>query len=117
MEIVGKVIQIFPSVSGKSGKGDWQKQDVVFEQIDPSAKYVRKALITFFNRPQDIAVLQVGKIYTVSFDIDAREYNGRWFSDINAWRVVPKDQSQDVIRHTPDEEHMEFTSASDDIPF
>ena len=30
----------------------------------------------------------VGKTVTVSFDIDAREYEGRWFNEINAWGIL-----------------------------
>ncbi|MBR7170325.1 MAG: DUF3127 domain-containing protein, partial [Alistipes sp.] len=45
---------------------------------------------TFFNRPDDVAKLREGATYQVSVNIESREYNGRWYTDIRAWRLQPK---------------------------
>ena len=65
MEITGKIIQVLPEVGGVSKAGnEWKKQEYVLETHD-----------------------QPGEELTVSFDIDSREYQGRWFTSINAWKV------------------------------
>ena len=88
MEFEGTVYKIMPVTKGTSARGDWQRQDVVFEmQDDP---YTRKICVTFFNRPDDVARLKEGATYNVSVNIESREYNGRWYTDIRAWRIQPK---------------------------
>ena len=88
MEFEGTVFQILPPASGTSARGEWQRQEVVFEMQDGS--YTRKVAVTFFNKPNDVASLKVGGIYTVSFNIESREYNGRYYTNVTAWRVQPK---------------------------
>ena len=87
MEFEGKVLQIFPLQSGTSARGPWQRQDVLFEMPQ---EFSRKLCVKFFNRPDDVARLKVGELYTVSVNVESREYNGRWYTEVNAWRVQGK---------------------------
>ncbi len=89
MEFEGTVFKMLTPTSGQSARGQWQRQDVVFDMKQQNAQYPRKVCVTFFNRPDDVAKLRVGEQYKVSFDIESREYNERWFTDIRAWRVQP----------------------------
>lgn len=75
-----------PETRGTSARGEWQRQEVVFETMD--GQYARKVAVTFFNRPDDVKNLKEGGSYNVSVNIESREYNGRWYTDIRAWRVV-----------------------------
>ncbi len=76
-----------PETKGVSARGDWQRQEVIFEMMDGA--YMRKVAVTFFNKPADVAGLAMGVSYTVSFNVESREYNDRWYTDIRAWRVAP----------------------------
>ncbi len=89
MEFEGTVFQILPAASGTSARGDWQRQEVIFEMQDGA--YARKVAVSFFNKPNDVAILKVGATYTVSFNIESREYNGRYYTNVTAWRVQPKE--------------------------
>lgn len=93
MELVfeGKVLEIRPATSGTSARGNWQKQEVIFEI--PS-EYSRKVCVIFFNKESEVARLRVGETYSVSFNLESREYNGRWYTDVRAWRVQPKQEEQ-----------------------
>lgn len=51
--------------------------------------YARKIAVTFFNKPTEVAGLKEGVSYNVSFNVESREYNGRWYTDVRAWRVLP----------------------------
>ena len=82
MEFEGTVYKIMPVTKGTSARGDWQRQDVVFEMNEGS--FARKICVTFFNKPEDVARLKEGAAYTVSVNIESREYNGRWYTDIRA---------------------------------
>ncbi|MFI3293899.1 MAG: DUF3127 domain-containing protein [Rikenellaceae bacterium] len=86
MEIQGKVIQIMPAAKGTSARGEWQRQEVIFEYAD--GQYSRKLAVSFFNKPTDIENLKIGEIYNVSFNIESREYNNRWYTELRAWRVT-----------------------------
>ena len=94
MEFEGTVYKILPVTKGTSARGEWQRQDVVFEMNEGS--FTRKICVTFFNKPEDVARLKEGSTYNVSVNIESREYNGRWYTDIRAWRVQPKQQQPPV---------------------
>ena len=76
MEFEGTVYKIMPVTKGTSARGDWQRQDVVFEMNEGS--FARKICVTFFNKPEDVARLKEGSTYNVSVNIESREYNGRY---------------------------------------
>lgn len=85
-EITGKIIAVLPTRSGTSARGtQWSSQTAVIETHEQYPKKVAFDVlgdkITEFN-------LQVGEEVTVSFDINAREFNGKWFNSVNAWHVV-----------------------------
>lgn len=91
MEITGKIIVACEPRGGVSQRtgNNWKMQEFVIETHD---QYPKKCMFNVFgeDRLRDFNI-QVGDELTVSFDIDAREYNGRWYNDIRAWRVVRVD--------------------------
>ena len=91
MEFEGKVLEILPPVSGQSARGTWERQTVIFEQ--PNKQYGKELAVTFMNKGQEVASLRVGESYMVSFDIESRNYQGRWYTDVRAWRVQPMQQA------------------------
>ena len=102
MEFEGTVFRIMPPTSGQSARGAWQRQEVIFDMKSQS-QYPRKVCITFFNKPEEVARLVVGAEYTVSIDIESREYNGKWYTDVRAWRVQPKqEESTPAVPPMPD---------------
>ena len=92
MEFEGTVFRIMPATSGQSARGAWQRQEVIFDMKSQS-QYPRKVCVTFFNKSEEVARLTVGAEYTVSIDVESREYNGKWYTDVRAWRIVPKEQT------------------------
>ena len=86
MEVTGRIIQVLPEVGGISKAGnEWTKQEYVLETHD---QYPRKICFQIFGADRIAqAAIQPGEELTVSFDIDSREYQGRWFTSINAWKV------------------------------
>lgn len=121
MEFEGTVFKILPVTKGTSARGEWQRQDVVFEMNDGA--YTRKICVTFFNKPDDVARLKEGETFTVSVNIESREYNSRWYTDVRAWRIQPK-QVQSAPAQMPDMppigEEPSYASTpddADDLPF
>lgn len=93
MEFEGIVFKKLTATSGTSQRGEWHRQDVIFEIVSQSP-YPRKACVTFFNKQDEVARLTVGAKYIVSFDIESREFKERWYTDIRAWKVEPKEAAQ-----------------------
>lgn len=87
MELTGKVIAVLEARSGisKSSGNPWKMQDYV---IETNEQYPRRMCFNVFGEDKiNQFNIQVGEEITVSFDINAREYQGRWFNDIRAWKV------------------------------
>ncbi len=92
MELQGKIIAALPERSGTSQRGEWKVQEFVLETLD--AQYPRKMVFDVFgaDRLQRYNI-QVGQTVNVAFDINAREYNGRWYNSIRAYDVRQVDLS------------------------
>lgn len=85
MEVTGKIIVALPEVGGTSQKGNpWKKREYVLETQET---YPRKVFFNFFGDRVDQYPLQVGQLVKISFDIDSREYNGRWYVEVRAWKA------------------------------
>lgn len=85
MEVVGKIILKLPLQSGVSQAGNnWKKQEYVLETED---SYPKKVHFDFFGDKADQFPLNVGDRVRLSFDIESREYNGRWYTSIRGWKA------------------------------
>ena len=87
MDIKGKIIQKMEPVGGVSKAGNqWKKQEYVLETLD---SYPKKVKFDFFGDRADQYPLEVGDVITLSYDIESREFNGRWYTDLPIWRIAP----------------------------
>ena len=95
MEFVfeGSVFAILPEQSGTSARGEWHNQNVVFE-MKTNSQYPRKVSVKFFNKRDEVARLVVGASYNVTFDVESREYQGRWYTDVVGRKIEPKEAAQ-----------------------
>lgn len=87
MDLTGKIIAVLPATSGVSQRtgNSWMSQDYV---IEVPGQYPRKCMFRVFGEDRIRQFnIQMGEDVTVSFDIDAHEFNGRWFNDIRAFNV------------------------------
>lgn len=86
LEITGKLIQKLNPVGGTSAKGNaWQKQEFVIETED---QYPRKICANLWGDKIDqLNQYQIGDLIKVSFDLESREFNGRWYTDVKAWKI------------------------------
>lgn len=85
MELQGKIIAVLAPREGTSARGPWKSQEYVIETHD---QYPKKMVFNIFgaDRIEQFAI-KTGEEVIVSFDIDAHEYNGRWFNNIRAWNI------------------------------
>lgn len=123
MELSGKVIAVLEPRGGVSKTGnEWKVQEYVIETHD---QYPKKMCFDVFGADKiEQFNIQIGEELNVSFDVDAREWNGRWFNSIRAWKVervgsqqagAPDQAPFPPVNAAP----VDFaaTDAKDDLPF
>ncbi len=84
LKITGTVKEILEEQSGEGKNGPWRKQDFVLET---EGQYPRPVCITQWGENIEKFGVQEGETLTAHIDIQSREYNGRWYTDVKAWRV------------------------------
>lgn len=114
MEIKGKIIEVLPLQSGVSQAGkQWKKQEFVVETPD---QFPRKVCMTLFGDRVDQYPVAIGDDVVVSIDIESREYNGRWYTNVNAWKIE-KATAQVEAPAPASVPTFEPQSETDDLPF
>ncbi|MCM1336435.1 MAG: DUF3127 domain-containing protein [Candidatus Amulumruptor caecigallinarius] len=95
MEIQGKIIFALPEVTGtsKATGNPWKKREYVLETHD---QFPKKVHFDFFGDRADQYPLNVGDEITLSFDIESREYNGRWYTSIRGWKAEKAGAAQSM---------------------
>ncbi len=120
MEITGKIIKILPEESGEGRNGPWKKQKFV---IETQEQYPKKIAIDIWGDKIDLKGFGENEIVTASINIESREWNERWFTDVKAWRLIksqpegdsPQDTSNIPPDNTPPPESSDDTF--NDLPF
>ena len=111
MEITGNIIQILPAQGGQGKNGPWKKQEFVLETGDT---YPKKVCLAAWGDKIDVARLGVGQTVKVNFDVESREYNGKWYTDLKAFslQVISPGQAPEKK-----DQPMNTIANDDDLPF
>ncbi len=89
MEIKGKLQIILPLTEGSGKNGPWKKQEFVIETMDTYPKKI--CMNVWGDKVDEFKKYKIGDMLTCSLDISSREYNGKWYTDIRAWRIQTGD--------------------------
>lgn len=122
MEIKGKIIAVLPLQTGEGRNGQWKSQDYVLE-YNQDSQYPKKMVFNIFGDKIDQFQVTEGQMVKVDFDIEGREYNGRWFNNVRAWRVekdaVNASAQQDMPASPPPFGEMDIPAENEasDLPF
>lgn len=85
MDIKGKVVSVAPVDSGQGKNGVWHKQSFV---IETGGDYPKKICFTLWGEEKiNKYDLVIGLVLTVYFELESREYNGRWYTEAKAWKI------------------------------
>ena len=116
MEITGTIIKVLPLQSGQGKNGTWTKQEYVMET---EWQYPKKICFSLWGERIDSANIKEGELLTVSFDIESREYNGKWYTQINAWSAIKASDQKPVEYELPgsDQSPNEPEVPGDDLHF
>jgi len=85
LEITGKVIAKLPQQSGQGKNGTWIKQDFVIETQD---QFPKKVCISLWgDKAKELDAIAIGETLKAGINIESREFNGKWYTDVKAWRI------------------------------
>jgi hypothetical protein len=120
MQLTAKLVQVLPVETGMGKNGEWKKQSII---VETEGQYPKKICVTVWGDKISAAQLQTGNDLIIDFDIESREFNGRWYTDVKAWKVesAEKQPSSPDSGITPDynfpEPPPEPQSNPNDLPF
>jgi len=122
LELTGKLVAKLPQQSGQGKNGTWVKQEFVMETQD---QFPKKVCISLWgDKAKDVDSISIGETLKASINIESREFNGRWYTDVRAWRIekqgssaspemppMPNDESLPPFLEQPNNQPV------DDLPF
>ncbi|QOI96365.1 MAG: DUF3127 domain-containing protein [Flammeovirgaceae bacterium] len=115
MEISGTVVSLLPLQTGQGKNGTWRKQEFILET---PGQYPKKVLMHLWGDKVDEIKISTGDKITASVNIESREYNGRWYTDVRAWKVVIQNQGTPSSSNSSvDDRFVADAGATDDLPF
>ena len=113
MELSGKIIAVLPIATGSGKNGVWKNQDFVLETGD---QYPKKVCFNLWGDNIEKFPIDIDDDVTINFDVESREYNGRYYTTVKAWKVEktvgPSTQggAEKTMANRP-------VSEADDLPF
>ncbi|HAC14667.1 MAG TPA: hypothetical protein DCE78_01800 [Bacteroidetes bacterium] len=116
LKVTGIVSEVLQEMSGQGKNGTWRKREFILETQE---QYPKKICIVQWGDEIDASNLQTGEQITASIDVQSREYNGRWYTDVKAWKIeklggaVSDPTSTNVTVEIPEPPAFD----DDDLPF
>ncbi len=122
MEIQGRVIDVLKEQSGEGKNGTWRKREYVIETQD---QYPKKVCFNMWGDRIDQFPMKDGDVVTVHFDIESREYNGKWYTDVKAWKIDKSGSGTSDLPPLPNQADADLSApdlnppppGEDDLPF
>ena len=123
LELIGKLLQKLPVQSGQSSRGAWSKQEFVLETQE---NYPRKVCVSVWgaDKVNELAGFTDGETIKVSFNLESRPFNERWYTDVRAWRIERIGNQETVMppfapdpASYSDPGYVDTSSEIDDLPF
>ncbi|MEO5996291.1 MAG: DUF3127 domain-containing protein [Chitinophagaceae bacterium] len=112
MEITGTLLHLLAPQTGNGKNGPWKKQDFVIETGD---QYPKKICISTWGDKIDLSKFSMGQSVKVNFDLESREFNGKWYTDVKAFGMQPANQSEKSRGGA--EPGIATIDVNDDLPF
>lgn len=127
LEIEGTIIRMLDVQNGVSARGPWSKQEFVIEYQEGNFPTQICLNVWGEDKVKDLGRFNIGDRVKISFNLSSREYNGRWYTDVRAWRIEQAGQassaaapSQTPQQSAPAQEMPAADTSADpedDLPF
>ncbi len=115
MQLTAKLTQLLPIQTGTGKNGEWKKQDII---VETDGQYPKKVCISIWGDKINEGQLQIGNLLQIDFDIESREYNSKWYTDIKAWKIeVAGTSSQNTPNNATNTDDFIPNGEDDVLPF
>ncbi|MDR0681274.1 MAG: DUF3127 domain-containing protein [Dysgonamonadaceae bacterium] len=121
MQLTAKLTQVLPLETGIGRNGEWKKQNII---VETDGQYPKKICVSIWGDKINPALLQSGNLLTIDFDIESREFNGKWYTDVKAWKIEPSNEVSNMKMPEPSVNYAmpeppppPSASDFDDLPF
>ncbi len=105
MNIIGKITELLPLQTGISKNGQWRKQDIV---VETRGQYQKKICVSIWGDKINEKQLVIGNNLDISFELESRDFNGKWYTDVKAWKII-------LIEKNTAEKPKDFHFSTDEI--
>ena len=117
MELTGKIVQIMTEQTGTGKNGPWKKQEFV---VETQEQYPKKVCITAWGDKINLHDLKTNDPVKVAINLESREYNGKWYTDVKAWRLeklgsMPSTPVEGAFNNSNPQQNE--VPVKDDLPF
>lgn len=117
MQLTAKLTQLLPLQTGSGKNGEWKKQDII---VETGGQYPKKICVSVWGDKIDGNKLKPGNMLKIDFDIESREYNSKWYTDVKAWKIEVEGAGQQQSGSAPEYVAPAVdmsTQSDDDLPF
>ena len=115
MQLIGKLIQLLPLQTGMGKNGEWKKQEII---VETDGQYPKKVCIAIWGDKINAQQLEIGKTLSIEFDAESREFSGRWYPELKAWKIDANGQGSYTPNKLATIEPLEVTNYDDEgLPF
>jgi hypothetical protein len=114
MQLTAKLVQLLPLQTGTGKNGEWKKQDII---VETEGQYPKKICISVWGDKINAGQLVIGNKLKIDFDIESREYNSRWYTDVKAWKIEPLGSNNGSSEFPVYDDEPIPSQSGDDLPF
>jgi hypothetical protein len=115
MQLTAKLTQLLPIQTGTGKNGEWKKQDII---IETDGQYPKKVCVSIWGDKINEQQLTIGNTLTIDFDIESREFSGRWYTDLKAWKIEVANQNTPSVNNLDNIEPLDLSEEKDNgLPF
>jgi hypothetical protein len=119
MQLTAKITQLLPLQTGMGKSGQWRKQDII---VETDGQYPKNICISIWGDKINENQLQIGNSLTISYELESREYNNKWYTDVRASKLdlintpistSPTNTAENTVNLEEEEEDQD----DEDLPF
>jgi hypothetical protein len=115
MQLTAKLIQLLPLQTGTGKNGEWKKQDII---VETDGEYPKKVCISIWGEKINESQLIVGNTLIMDLNIESKEFSGRWYTEIKAWKIEVANQNTPLVNNLDNIEPLDLSEEKDDgLPF
>ena len=115
MQLTAKLIQRLQIQTGTGKNGVWNKQEII---VETDAQFPKKICISVWGDKINESQLKIGNELKIDFDIESREFNGKWYTDLKAWKIEVVSSNNQISSNNPDSALNEISDNEEELmPF